>query len=235
MENRVERPNLSIYSAMATLKDRWGVEMNNDLFLEWADDAARRIGYNIDTLKLMMTVQDDGTVYLPCDAVMVKCVTNKYDVFNTWNAIAVGEDGAVTVDSFGSYSEDFSNDQNVLHGDLVDFKWEGDNEIQVSASLEGESIYVLTEAKITDEEGYPMFSKKQSAAVADYCAYIYTQRNAMAGIKGIDLGYIKALAEKSIAGARVDEYVSDNRLDQMLDAKVSMGRKHYNRNHAFGK
>jgi hypothetical protein len=237
MRNRANSPNLSIYSAQAMLKDRWGVEMNFDLFLEWAYDAIRRIGYNTDIVKVSAQVDEDGLATLPCDATIIKSVTTDFPIYAEWGAIAIGDDEENTriISPSGGTARDYSHDISTLHGALVDFEMVDVNTLRVSQNLINSTVYVLAEARILDDEGLPMITEKQSSAVCDWCAFIYTQRNAFSGVKGMDVGYMRQQAEMAIAGARVPVSVSDNEWDQVLDAKTSFGRKSFNRNHSWGK
>jgi hypothetical protein len=234
MNNRADIPSYRIFTAQAMLKDRYGVEMNPDLFLEWARDAVRRIGFNIDTIKVKTKAIEDGFVYLPCEAFVIRAVTVDWDVFGSWSAVEIGEDNYKIVNNMGGVEKDHRNNPNVLKGNSIDFEVVGNNVIQVSKEFEDRDVYVLVDAKITDAEGYPMVTEKQASAICDWCAFIFAQRNAFAGKKGMDVMYMKTVADMAIAGARVEEYVSDNEWDDVLDAKVSFGRKSYNRPFNYG-
>ena len=87
---------------------------------------------------------------------------------------------------------------------------------------------MLGKATIVGKDGMPLLNDKQVVAVAWYCAYLKIQRDMFAGIQsGVDLGYLRTKALALVADARVPEEFSDNEIEQILDAKVSMGRKGY--------
>lgn len=233
MMNRADLPTASIYSAQAILKDRWGVEIKYSLFLDWAYDAIRRIGFNTDIVKTAVQVSAEGIINLPFDATNIKRVTTASQQYYNWGAVSIGDD-LEDIAPIDTTTMDYNQaDMYYMRADDVDFEILSPNVLSTTVFLADRIVFVLAEAKVLDSEGLPMITEKQASAIADWCAYIYTQRNAFAGIKGIDLMYMKKNADMAIASARVPENVSENEWDMVLDAKTSFGRKGFNVAHQW--
>lgn len=107
------------------------------------------------------------------------------------------------------------------------------NRIKVDDAMKGENIYVAAKAKLTDEEGGPLINMKQVLGVVWYVAYLKVQRDAFAGIQGMDLRYVRDKALTAVADAKVPENISNNEWNQIMDAKVSFGRKTFNKDFKF--
>jgi|GEM_PF-2268346 len=233
MENNAELAKYNIYSAQTKLEEDWGLVLKTPTFLEWAYNAASKIGFNKNFVKIGVTVLEDGLVSLPFKAENIKSVTTDYNNFLSWNVLnadILNENGIPKIiDRFGIATEDLSLNPDQLKGNYVDFIFENESELMVNPELKGRKVYVLALVKMVDDDNLPLFTEKQIEAIATYCAYIYTRRNAFAGIKGLDLAFMKSEADKAIASARIPDYISDNEWDRVLDAKTSFNRKSYNK------
>jgi len=233
MENNAELAKYTVYSAQTKLEEDWGLHLKVPTFLEWANDAARKIGYNKNYVKIGITVLDNGVVPLPFKAINIKAVSTDYNDFYSWevlNADILNEDGIPNaIDRFGIAAKELSLNPNQLKGGHVNYTFENETELIVNSLLKDRKVYVLALVKMVDEDNEPLFTEKQLEAISTYCAYIYTKRNAFAGIKGMDLAFMKSESDKAIASARIPDFISDNAWDLILDAKTSFNRKSFNK------
>lgn len=230
MENSSTFPEHSVYTALAMIDDLFGLDIEQSRFEEWAMIAIQKIGTNTELVKIQGTVEEGGVVELPCRAKIIKAVTSDLSVYSQWEGINVGADDMKVTDRHGSTFKDGSISGGLPKGNYVNFTPVSRTRLKVDDSLVGSYVYVLVYTSIEDEKGWPMFTQKQVEAIAYYVAYLYVQREAFRGIKlPVDLNWIKAEAGFKIGASKIPDYISDNAMNQILDAKTRFGRKRYNK------
>ena len=228
IQNSADLPTFHLDSAFAMVDDLFGVKINKARFDEWARIAYRKIGPNLKTGKLFVTVKSGGEVTLPCRVLAVEAVSMNPGTYNQWD-VAILEGNIKTYGSPDNFKVDYSPGSSNVPGEYVDFELIDRNTIKVNPNLKDCQLYILLKYIVTNSDGELLFTEKQIEAIAYYVAYLYTLRNTFAG-KGVGLGVsdAKTLAGQAIAQARVPEYVSDNQWDEMLNMKVSANRKTFN-------
>lgn len=228
LENQAEFPQYQVWTALAMIEDLFGLDIPKTRFEEYAEYAFREIGTNIALVKTESTVLVNGYVKLPCDARIIKAVSSDLIVFSKWNAVNIGYDDLKSIDGF-YYYRDGSINNALPEGNYIDYDFIDTDTIKVDERLEGDKVYVLMYADYTDPDGWPMVTHKQALAIAWYAAFLHTQRELFRGIQmKVDFQYVRQEAFRKLAAARVPEYVSDNQMDQILNAKFSFNRKRYN-------
>ena len=78
-----------------------------------------------------------------------------------------------------------------------------------------------------DDDGNPCITRKEADAIAYKIAFIETQKRVFIGDPQASqlLPYIKGESAVKMQAAKIPEYLTQNFLDSLLDAKVSHGRK----------
>ena len=84
---------------------------------------------------------------------------------------------------------------------------------------------------VNEDDGLPLLNDKEVAAIAAEVTRREVARQAFQGIKGKAemLSYIEKEANRLMAAAKIDEYINDDAIDQILDIKTTFDRKIYGR------
>jgi hypothetical protein len=112
----------------------------------------------------------------------------------------------------------------------ISYQLEG-KAIRVSAGYEGQRIALAFTGISTDLEGLPMITRKQSNALAAVAARVIAVRGANKGDKNLAsmVEYYTGISGRLIQAASIPEDLTDNELDEVLNAKTSFNRKSINR------
>lgn len=115
-------------------------------------------------------------------------------------------------------------------GEYIGYELIGDG-IKTDPSLR--KVYVMYEALVLDEDGLPMVTSKEGFAIAAYAAYVEQYKKMMKGVLKDPsiVAYLKGEYERLMRDARVFEYLDQNTLDSILNIKVSLERKRYNKSY----
>ena len=105
------------------------------------------------------------------------------------------------------------------------------DEIDVGKENKNKSIVVAFTGIAVDEEGYPLISRKQANALAAVAGKYTLLKSGLSGKqKGIQLlEFLITESARLVQAASVPEYITDNELDALLDAKTTFNRKTYRR------
>jgi len=82
-----------------------------------------------------------------------------------------------------------------------------------------------------DQDSYPLITRKQANAIAVVCAYNIILKRSLRGDQGAanSLGFLKQEVGRMKQAAAIPENITENDIDQVLDAKTSFNRKSYRR------
>jgi hypothetical protein len=230
MINNSIYPEHKLYTAFALIGTLSGIKMDEERFLEFSHIALKQIGYNVDIIKTKVLVEEEGTIHIPYDSKTIIAVSDDEGVFDSWE-YSQWSDGYISYNRMGNMYKDLSPRINEGMRSFVNYNFIPPNVIMVDPILEEEELYVLSRAVIVDEDGLPMITFKQARAIAYYCLYMNEERKEFAGIQTVNLPNLRNKALNAMADARVPESVTDNQIDQVLDHKVSFGRKTFNKPH----
>lgn len=165
--------------------------------------------------KLYKVVLDviNGIVELPCNANLVESVT--YPNFE--------------INSVENYIENQKvfNDPLYISGKFVKYRQSG-NILYISEPID--KVLILYHGQILDEDGLPEITEKEAIAIADYIAYVVTYKNAIKTNNSNLMQISQNLKQQWLFhcdAARVPEYLSQNDMDKILDAKTTWNRKQY--------
>jgi len=232
MKNNARYPQYTTMTAYALFPEITGLDIKEETFHDFAHMAVDKIGHNVDICKLKLEVPEDGRIYLPCEVTTIESVTDNVHFYDIWDAGEYDGD-AVTYNRMGARKQDLSPSDLIGNREYVSYKFYAPNVVEVDKSLSGEEIFILAQTVLKNKQGEELLYYKQVEAVLYYVAYLLQQRNAFIGKQGIDLAYIRGKALNLLSDARVPDHISDNEINQVLDAKVSFGRKGYNKDFKF--
>jgi hypothetical protein len=237
---------MNILAGIAVLKTMYGMHIDESDYLDIAVGLLKDIkSFGVTEYVMYAKVRQDGKVVLPCNVDTIDAVTTEHMAKKVFNS-------RVLYDTMLSDSEDDfyvrDNIRNTLGlswgPGLGGFRGEGyisyqlkGRYLEVSKDISGDSIGIAFTGISSDLDGFPLITRKQSNAIAAECAKILCMRGANSGNKNLAsmLEYHTLNAGRLIQAASIPEEISDNAINEMLNAKTTFNRKTYNRPSKFGR
>lgn len=195
--------------------------------------AHNKIGNKNTILKEIQVKVDceTGTIQLPCDIGIIEAVTYCGEDFNyTSNTKYDGDPYSAEVENYIESRKAFTSPY-YISGKLVKYKRSG-NILQVTRGLP--KVNILYHSIQLDEDGLPEINEKEADAIAAYIAFVTKQKEAWKTHNQVIMQEAQVIRKKwlfLLDAARVPEYVSQNEMNDLLDAKYSWDRKVYNKSY----
>ena len=206
---------------------------NEEPLIEIGLVAWNKIGkHNTRLYRLVVDVDcANKEVELPCNCEIIESVNYFYEDWNrTSNIFPNG-------DYHSQFTENYIEDLKEFHdpiyqrGKYVKYQRVGDTLI---FEREYGPIQILYKGSEVDEEGLPYINEKQKDAIACYIAYINKFKEGMRTHNPAILQESQLLNAqwlKLCDAARVAEYMSQNDIDKVLDARTTFNRKLFNKSY----
>lgn len=212
----------------------YGVDLQDtDSLIEIGLNALSKIGkQNARLFRYVVDVDcADKEVPLPCNCDAIESINYFYEDWNrVTNDTPNGDFSSQFTENYISELKEFQ-DPLYQSGKYVKYQQVGDNLYFDKAYG---PIQILYKGVETDEEGLPYINDKQKDAIACYIAYIQKFKEGMTTHNPNILQEAQLLNQRWLQlcdAARVSEYVSQNDMDEILDAHVSFNRKSYNKSY----
>lgn len=222
------------YSVLSYLHDEFDIDMNPDKFENTALTGWQWIG-NKEVLmykaKLHPVPDGEGryVAQVPCNCDIIESITTNYEDFQKTSATRnFPGTFAATTESFIEGSK-YDNPDFYQSGKLVNYRRVGDCLYFTDNFSE---LNILYKGVYADEDGLPFLSFKEMDAIATFCAYMNVRKKALKTQDGNTYQLSEALKTewlRKCSQARVPEYIDQNEMNTILDAKTSWDRKCYNR------
>lgn len=215
--------------AMSLMETLYGITMQEDQFEEIALTGWTRIGNKRTRLYRYSTcVSDcDEGVELPCNADELEAVTTNFEEWNySTNDTPNGDINSAYVEQYIEHRKAF---RNPLYASGKFIKYERVGNTLYFDRPHGK-INILYKGIILDDDGLPQITDKEAIALATYCAYVYKFKEGLQTSNASIIQLANELNKKwliQVDQARVDNYMSQNQWDEVLDAKTSWNRKQY--------
>lgn len=171
-------------------------------------------------------------VELPCDADIIEAVTYG---FEDWNHVTnMGVNGDYRSQFTENYIEARKVMRNPLYisGKFAKFTVIDERTLQFDQNYG--TVNVLFKSVMLDDEGLPLINEKEKEAIATYCAYIKKYKEALVTNNSNIMQFAQLLEQKWLKlcdAARVPISISQNEMDEILDAKSSWNRKKYGKSY----
>jgi hypothetical protein len=200
--------------------------------------------------KAILTVDENLTVPIPCNAELITSVTNV-----TVGDNSMGNLESLTVVNNIDYPQYFSNfygfsiyrreflesrtlnrDPYKPEGVYIDYEITEDGYLLFhDTRLQGTTIHIYYKGIILDDDGLPQINEREAGALAARTAYYHIQKNAFRGVKEAMelLPYIKKDSARLVLRAKTAMYVSEQDIDKILDVQTSHNRKVYGRKFTY--
>lgn len=219
----------SLNSVFPLVNSLYGVDADENDFEDMALNAWGLIGNKHTRLYKYSGTPIDGVLELPCNAEYVESVTipildaqiTSPDK-NTWNM-----HDNVYIENYVENRRHIS-DPLYLPGKFIKYR-EGNGTIYVDKDYP--VVNVLYHGILCDnEDGLPLINEKEQRAIACYVAYLTLFKDAIKRRSNDALTLAKQIEAEWLRrcnNARTPEYLSQNDVDKILDAKTRWDRKFY--------
>ena len=231
--------HLPFFTAAARLNDRSHIVFGDDTFVERAYWVWRQIG-NIATESKVafVNVSTDLIVTLPQDCEFVRSLSttdfqdemHSNGSFGDYYFNPKGRNPEVRPDPATTSTEaNVRTPITTQPGERVDYSTY-DGYLKVTSPLmAGRSAVLVYQSIVTGEDGLPLLNDIEAEAIAVTLALQEAEKALFRKEAGADVlvKYLSAESAKLMTEAKFDEKLSDDGLDQILDAKTNWGRKVY--------
>ena len=186
--------------------------------------AYEQIGNKNTILKRITLPIINGIVTLPCDVDIIEAVTYCGEDFNYTSNLTY--DGSAGTEEFIESQKAFT-DSLYLSGKFVKYR-KVKNKLYINEPCGHVNILYHTEI----DDDLPDITKSEADAIALYIAYTLTYKEAIKTHNQVIMSEAQDLLRQwkiACDQARVPEYISQNDMDQILNAKTTWDRKQYNK------
>ena len=221
-----------LYSALSLLYDLHGVEMDEDTFETFALAAYNMIGnhdYRIYRIVAHPEKDPEGGwfIYKPCNMDEIEAITLSYESAQEKSAVS-NVTGSYTheIEQWIELGKSMPNHL-YIPGKFVKYRELGD---KIYFTEPFDSVNVLYKGYYADEDGLPYINEKEKRAIVAYCLYAYDQKQGrltkdQSTLNMAQLEY--QLWQKACSEARTPEKISQNTMNEILDAMSTWNVHNY--------
>lgn len=227
----------NFHTAMFQANLQYGLELLEEDFEELGLIAWNKIGNKrVRTYRYCTNVSCDGdhVIELPCNADIIEAVTYSFEDWNfTDNIKPNGDINSAFIEGYIESRKAFNNPL-YISGKLVNYERVGDK-LYIDSGYTGR-INILYRGVILDEDGLPELTDKEVDAIAAYCAYTVKFKEYLINHDRDVLNaanILKSEWNRLCDAARVSDYVNQNEMNEILDAKTSWNRKVFGKTYKF--
>lgn len=222
-----------IHYAQFLANELYGVELSQDKFEELSLIAYNKIGNKNCRLYRWFGRVDPNTLSLelPCNAEYIEAVTGAVEdwehVTNKhWN----GDWDSHYIEQYIERSKLFM-DPLYTHGKYLKFE-------KVGSKLYFDRPYgfvaVLYKGQVLNDDGLPEVTEKEADAIACYIAYVTKYKEGIVTMNPNIVQMAQDLRQQWIIKcdqAKTPEHISQNDMDEVLDARTNWGRKQFSKSY----
>lgn len=225
------------HSAMYQANLLYGIDLDEEQFEEIGLIAWQKIGNKrVRTYRYCTYVDCDGngSIELPCNCDLIEAVTYDFEDWNfTDNLKPDGDINSAYTEGYIESRKSF-NYPLYMHGKLVKYERVGDT-LYINSGYKGK-INILYRGVILDDDGLPELTDKEVDAIAAYIAYTQKYKQYLQTNNRDILQQSQLLMQewtRLCDAARVSEYINQNEMNDILDAKTNWNRKVYGKAFKF--
>lgn len=218
--------NYPFYQAFNHLDDFFGVRVNENDFESIGLHGWRLIGnrryrkykYTQDTV--------DCRLSLPCNMSVIESVHGDFEDYQKTDNVFRDNYRNSVIEQHVESRNTIAN-TSYQRGKLLNFHQEQD---ELVFDRNYKNVTVIYRGVIADEEGLPFLNAKEVQAIATYVAYQITYKKAMQTKDQQMFTFAADLKQKwdrACLQARTPERMTQNEMDEILDAMTSWDRKKY--------
>lgn len=206
----------------------YGLNMNEDIFEEIGLIAFNQIGNKRTRLyKTCLPVEcNSNQVELPCNCDIIEAVTYGFEDANyVSNTRPMGDLQSWFTEHYIEGMKAF-HDPLYIPGKYVNYERVGDT-LYLNEPVR-DKIFILYRGQLLDDNGLPQITDKEAQAIAAFCAYTQKFKEGLLTSNSNIIQLSQVLKNewlKLCDQARVPDYLNQNEMNKILDAKTSWNRK----------
>lgn len=217
--------NLEFNTAYTYITALYGIDMDESEFESVGLIAHDRIGNKPTEIREITFDTSNGQFTLPCD---VKSIEGVYSSNESAQRTSEVESVVYPIaNDIEQYIEMRKENTHPLYasGEFVKYMVAGNTLV---FSQDYSNLTLKYRAQITDPDGFPYINEKEAEAIAAFCAYVHTHKKALL-TKDPNLfklaQYLQSEWGRLCARARTPIKISQNQMDDVLNAQINMDRK----------
>ena len=223
----------NFHYSMVLMEQLYGITLQEDQFEELGLMAWNLIGNKRYKLYKKSYSLSNGTtkIELPCNCSHLEAVTASWEDWkDVSNLLPNG-------DIRSAYVEEYIEARKRFHSPLYQggkfLPYERVGDTLYFGGQYGQ-VNILYKGVVVDEDGLPEITDKEALAIATYCAYVTKFKE---GLRTNNQNIIQLSAvlkrdwNTQCDQARVAQYLNQNEMDQILEAKTSWNRKIHNKSY----
>ena len=226
----------SFNTAYTQVRDLYGIKLNKNEFENMGLIAWDRIGnrntrlYKYETAPLENSL-GEYYVDLPCNVHLIEAVTTDYEDYQKTHPMKQAHQTSTAWEE--SYIESRKYNTNHLYpsGKFIKYIQE-ENQIKLADKFN--KVKILYKGILTDDEGLPKLNTFEVQAIAAFCAYTQTYKDALVTRDRNLMEFALALEQKwnkLCTQARVPIYINQNEMDEILNVSTSWDRKRFGKSY----
>ena len=218
--------------AMFLANSLYGLNMDSNIFEELGLIAFNQIGNKRTRLyKTCLPVEcGSNQVQLPCNCDMIEAVTYGFEDSNyVSNTLPVGDLQSWFTEHYIEGMKAFK-DPLYISGKYVNYERVGDT-LYLNEPVR-DKIFILYRGQLVDDNGLPQITDSEAHAIAAFCAYTAKYKEGLMTNNPQIIQTAQLLKQewtKLCDQARAPEYLNQNDMNKILDAKTSWNRKVFNK------
>jgi len=233
----------NIRAGLSVMKTKYGLTIDEYDYLDIAVDLLRDIKhYGIQPMKAFVRVDSKGYINVPCNMDVLEGIVTAqqgqvdYQDRDITELRSRNNDGYYTANTVRNLLEWPIRTLNVVDGQLS-YKLEKDRIFIYDDFYKEKEVCIAYTGFLTDDEGYPLITRKQANALAAGAAKVVVMRAAMAGDQKTaqTLEFIIQEAARLKQAASIAEDISDSEIDELMDAHTTFNRKAYKRPNRYSR
>lgn len=238
MERDAKKRDLPFLTSKTKAYQMYALDMTEDDFIEMAYDVWRSIG-NIATKidRYFVQVPEDFIIELPVAVEFIESVTivNELSIIDSFDS---GGSKDRTVFAYQERSNLPNIHESISKSNGKDTNWimlDNKSIKLTSPDSLSRDVMVVYKCIDTDKDGLPLLNDKEVEAIAAEVTRRDVVRKAFQGVGLKDKSFVTLLqfisgeAARLMTAAKIDEKITDDALNKLLDIQTSWDRKQYGR------
>lgn len=175
----------------------------------------------------------DNTIQLPCNCDILEAVTTGWEDWG--NVTNITPNG----DAYSGVTEQYIEHRKAFHdplyqsGKFIKYERVGDT---LYLDRPYRQVNILYRGVILDDDGLPELTDKEALAIATYCAWVTKYKEGLMTNNPNIISMANTLKQQwnvQCDQARTPEYINQNDMDQILDAKTNWNRKVHSKSYKY--
>lgn len=228
----------NFYYGMSLCQTLYGVDLKEEDYEEIGLVAWGMIGNKRTRTyrySVCMNACDGNTIELPCNCDLLEAVTTSWEDWgNVTNDTPNGDLRSGEIEQYIEHRKGF-HDPLYQRGKFIKYDRVGDT---LYLDRPYRQVNILYRGILLDDDGLPEINDKEALAIATYCAYVTKYKEGLMTNNSNIIQIANTLKQQwyvQCDNARTPEYLNQNEMDQILEAKSNWNRKVHSKSYKYVK